>query len=506
MSGAAVLLTLAAYAGLLCIGAIVETLGVPRGLVAFLVAVPAVLGTFVLAWANASMNVADYLAGRRPMTAFAGGAWLAMHALGGGALAALAGGAGTPILAVPLAALAAAVVASTLLGPAIHASGAATMAGFLVRCYGSGTVRLVGAAFVVAICVPLAAVLMQAGAAGAASLLGIAAGPWSFTLVFVAVSLIAVPGGMRGLAAGQKVQFLLLILACVAPATWLLASREIALPWPPGEGVPQGWQRLVPADAQGMVHLLCVVLAVAALPNLLAGFAAMRDLQPPRRVAGWGVVLVLLLLASAVALGVPPDAIADLVRGEIGAPGFDQLPHAMLVLAATAMLIAVVLVAAVLLLAAANALGHDLYHRMLDPLAPTSRRLVLSRILLILLAAAAAHAAATWPEAIAAASVWSLSLAAAGLFPALALGIWWRRATAAGAVAGMLVAAIVTAAGLIASRYGFDLTAGTGDEWTPWLGFDGVAGAAFGLPAAVATMVAVSVLGRRTAAETRTDE
>ncbi len=39
---------------------------------------------------------------------------------------------------------------------------------------------------------------------------------------------------------------------------------------------------------------------------------------------------------------------------------------------------------------------------------------------------------------------WSLSVLAAGLFPALVMGIWWRRTTAAGALAGMLTGLAVT--------------------------------------------------------------
>ena len=34
---------------------------------------------------------------------------------------------------------------------------------------------------------------------------------------------------------------------------------------------------------------------------------------------------------------------------------------------------------------------------------------------------------------------WAFSLAAAGIFPALVLGVWWKRANKAGCVAGMTV-------------------------------------------------------------------
>jgi cation/acetate symporter len=48
---------------------------------------------------------------------------------------------------------------------------------------------------------------------------------------------------------------------------------------------------------------------------------------------------------------------------------------------------------------------------------------------------------------------WAFSLAAAGLFPALVLGIWWKRATGTGAVAGILAGFFVTLFYLVITRY-----------------------------------------------------
>lgn len=48
---------------------------------------------------------------------------------------------------------------------------------------------------------------------------------------------------------------------------------------------------------------------------------------------------------------------------------------------------------------------------------------------------------------------WGLALAAGGLAPALLAGIWWRRASAAGAVAGILTGSALTAYYIIGTRY-----------------------------------------------------
>jgi cation/acetate symporter len=48
---------------------------------------------------------------------------------------------------------------------------------------------------------------------------------------------------------------------------------------------------------------------------------------------------------------------------------------------------------------------------------------------------------------------WAFSLAAAGIFPALVMGIWWKRATAAGAVTGMILGFGICLYYLVGTRY-----------------------------------------------------
>jgi cation/acetate symporter len=78
---------------------------------------------------------------------------------------------------------------------------------------------------------------------------------------------------------------------------------------------------------------------------------------------------------------------------------------------------------------------------------PDGARTYAARMIAPLVAFAAAVAAACAATAGAMTVLaWSLTLMAAGLFPALVMGIWWRRATAAGALAGMLAGLAVTLA------------------------------------------------------------
>ena len=78
----------------------------------------------------------------------------------------------------------------------------------------------------------------------------------------------------------------------------------------------------------------------------------------------------------------------------------------------------------------------------------------MSRVLLVVVAIAAAYVASTKPSDILAMVSWAFSLAAAGLFPALVLGVWWKRANSAGAVAGMIAGFGLCLYYLLGTRYG----------------------------------------------------
>jgi cation/acetate symporter len=106
-----------------------------------------------------------------------------------------------------------------------------------------------------------------------------------------------------------------------------------------------------------------------------------------------------------------------------------------------------------LLLAIANALSHDIYYKMVDTHAPTARRLVVARILLFGVAVAAAYVASTRPSDILAMVSWAFSIAAAGLFPALVLGVWWKRANKWGAIAGIIAGYGICIYYLVGTRY-----------------------------------------------------
>jgi cation/acetate symporter len=137
----------------------------------------------------------------------------------------------------------------------------------------------------------------------------------------------------------------------------------------------------------------------------------------------------------------------------LSTPEIAGLPYVISGLVAAGGLAAALSTADGLLLAIANALSHDIYYKMLDPNAPTIRRLTVARVLLLFVAVAAAALAATKPADILAMVGWAFSLAMAGNFPGLVLGIWWKRCTTAGAICGIIAGFGLCLFYLVVTRY-----------------------------------------------------
>lgn len=123
----------------------------------------------------------------------------------------------------------------------------------------------------------------------------------------------------------------------------------------------------------------------------------------------------------------------------LATPEIAGLPYVISGLVAAGGLAAALSTADGLLLAIANALSHDVYYKMIDPNADTKRRLVISRALLALVALIAAWVAGTLGADILFLVSWAFSIAAAGLFAGLVLGIWWKKAGDAAGVWGIVV-------------------------------------------------------------------
>ena len=177
----------------------------------------------------------------------------------------------------------------------------------------------------------------------------------------------------------------------------------------------------------------------------------------------------------------------------LATPEIAGLPYVISGLVAAGGLAAAMSTADGLLLAIANALSHDLYYKMIDPKADTKHRLIVARVLLLAIGALGALIASLQLTSILGAVAWAFCFACSGLFFPLVLGVWWKRANTAGAVAGMVCGFVAGSAYLYYVYNG----------GAPWLGIDHLRFGMIGMPVSLVAMVVVSLMTPAPDAETQ---
>ncbi len=178
----------------------------------------------------------------------------------------------------------------------------------------------------------------------------------------------------------------------------------------------------------------------------------------------------------------------------LATPEIAGLPYVVSGLIAAGGLAAALSTADGLLLTVANALSHDLYYKLIDPKASTARRVTISKMLLLVVALAAAYVAAQKPADILFLVSAAFSLAASAFFPALTLGIFWKRANSTGAVLGMLSGLGVTIFYMDTTHSWLRQAFSVRGEAQLWWGIQSISAGVFGVPVGFAVLVIASLL------------
>ena len=176
----------------------------------------------------------------------------------------------------------------------------------------------------------------------------------------------------------------------------------------------------------------------------------------------------------------------------LATPEIGGLPYVIAGLVAAGGLAAALSTADGLLLAISNALSHDVYYKMVNPGASTQKRVTISKLLLLGVAFIAAYVASQKPADILSLVAAAFSLAGSTLFPALVLGVFWKRANHQGAIAGMLAGFAVCLYYMLRASPALG-----GSLDAAWFGILPMAAGVFGMPAGMLTVVAVSLLTPR---------
>jgi cation/acetate symporter len=294
--------------------------------------------------------------------------------------------------------------------------------------------------------------------------------------------------------------------------------------------------------------IFCLMVGTAALPHILMRYYTTPSVKEARSSVTWSLFFIFLLYFTAPALavlvkfevfnvlvGTPfnelpawianwarvdpsllsvsdvnKDGIFQLSEMKIGGdiivlatPEIGGLPYVISGMVAAGGLAAALSTADGLLLTIANALSHDLYYKMIDPNAPTSRRVALSKALLLVVALCAAAVAAQKPADILFLVSAAFSFAAAAFFPALVLGIFWKRANRWGASLGMLAGLGVTFYYMATTQPWMRSVFGVTSPIELWWAIQPISAGLFGVPVGFAVIIIVSLLTGQPKKETQ---
>ena len=314
-----------------------------------------------------------------------------------------------------------------------------------------------------------------------------------------------------------------------AKAAKAVADKQAAAPAVEGAKLEKYLQ--VP-EGKGMWNFLaltfCLMVGTAGLPHILTRYYTTPSVRQARTSVGWSLFFIFLLYFTAPAYasfardavfnGLVGSKVSELPRwitlwapaglfsvvdklGDgvvqfadfvvkstdfvvLATPEIAGLPFVITGLVMAGGLAAALSTADGLLLTIANAISHDLYYNVINPKASLIKRLTITKILLITTALIAAWTATARLAIIVELVAWAFSLGAASFFPALVMGIWWKRANRPGAIAGMVVGLGTTLYYMIGSRF-FGVS---------WFNTTTVASGVFGIPLGFITIWIVSLL------------
>ena len=259
-----------------------------------------------------------------------------------------------------------------------------------------------------------------------------------------------------------------------------------------------------------------LMVGTAGLPHVIVRFFTVKKVSDARKSAGWALLFIAILYTTAPAIAVfartnmietvsnqkyedLPDwfsnwettglitfddknkdgkvqYVADAYKNELTVdpdimvlanPEIARLPNWVIALVAAGGLAAALSTAAGLLLVISSSISHDIIKKIINPKISDNGELIAARLSAVVAVIIAGWFGINPPDFVAATVALAFGLAAASFFPAIVLGIFYKRMNKEGAIAGMVVGIFLMQFYMM--KFKFDwFGGGTKEDW--WFG------------------------------------
>ena len=259
-----------------------------------------------------------------------------------------------------------------------------------------------------------------------------------------------------------------------------------------------------------------LMIGTAGLPHVIVRFFTVKKVSDARKSAGWALLFIAILYTTAPAIAVfartnlietvsekdyssmpywfkkwedtgllkfddkNDDNIIQYLGDEqlneltidkdimvLANPEIAQLPNWVIALLAAGAIAAALSTAAGLLLVISSSISHDLIKRIIKPEISDKGELIAARTSALFAVMLAGYFGINPPDFVAATVALAFGLAAASFFPAIVLGIFYKKMNKEGAISGMLVGILSMLFYMTKFKFGW-FGGGSSEDW--WLG------------------------------------
>lgn len=328
----------------------------------------------------------------------------------------------------------------------------------------------------------------------------------------VLIAFYAAFGGMKGITWTQVAQYIILISAYLIPVIFIsLQITSNPLPWLSYGGVIEKMSELdrelgiseyfAPftngTKWQFLALMFTLMAGTAGLPHVIVRFYTVSTMKAARWSGAWALLFIGLLYLSAPAYAAfsrfilmtqvagsqisqlpawtkswvdtgmlkVADANGDgilqwselVIANDIvvmATPEIANLGVFVIGLVAAGAMAAALSTAGGLMISLSSSFAHDIYYRVWKPNATEKNRLSVARWSIVVATLLAGIIALNPPGVITQIVAWAFAIASGTFFPALVLGVWWKRSNTKGVIAGLLVGLTVTLGYIFAAKYG----------------------------------------------------